>query len=90
MYDSSANNAIIECIARATPILVNPIAAVVEYLGEEYPFYFNSLEEAAVKAKDENLVKETHQYLLSYSTRGKLSQDYFKKSMEESEVYNLL
>ena len=37
LYDSSANNAIIECIARGTPILVNPIPAVVEYLGEDYP-----------------------------------------------------
>lgn len=33
LHDASANNTVIECIARATPLLVNPLPAVVEYLG---------------------------------------------------------
>lgn len=90
LYDSSANNAIIECIARATPLLVNPLPAVMEYLGEDYPFYYNSLEECAEKAEDLNLVKEAHEYLKECATRKKLSQEHFKKTFEESEVYNLL
>tara|TARA_Y100000593_G_scaffold95087_1_gene199423 strand:- start:31281 stop:33818 length:2538 start_codon:yes stop_codon:yes gene_type:complete len=90
LYDSSANNAIIECIARATPILVNPIPAVKEYLGENYPFYFETLEEAASKALDEELVLETHEYLLSHDTRFKLSQKHFIKTFKESEVYKSL
>ena len=90
MYDSSANNAIIECIARATPILVNPIPAVREYLGEDYPFYFNDLSEAADKALNLELVKETHRYLLGCETRKRFPQETFKKDFEESEVYKLL
>ena len=43
MYDASANNTVIECIARNTPILVNPIEPVKEYLGEDYPFYYEVL-----------------------------------------------
>ncbi|MGB3765491.1 MAG: hypothetical protein WA947_02945 [Phormidesmis sp.] len=49
LHDASANNTVIECIARATALLVNPLPAVVEYLGEGYPFYFRSLAEAAEK-----------------------------------------
>jgi len=90
LYDSSANNAIIECIARATPVLVNPLPAVVEYLGEGYPLYYNSLKEAAEKAENLELVKVAHEYLKDCETRQKLSQEYFKKSFEESEIYDLL
>ena len=46
LHDANANNAIIECIARATPLLINPLPAVVEYLGRDYPLYYSSLEEA--------------------------------------------
>jgi tetratricopeptide (TPR) repeat protein len=90
MHDSSANNAIIECIARATPLLVNPLPAVKEYLGEDYPMYFNSLEEAAEKGMDMELILQTHQYLKECETRSKLSGEYFLKSFMESKVYNLL
>ncbi len=90
MYDSSANNAIIECIARGTPLLVNPLPAVKEYLGEDYPMYFNTLEEAAAKALDTSLILETHEYLKSCETRQKLSAEYFLDSFCNSEVYQLL
>ena len=90
LYDSSANNAVIECIARATPLLVNPLPAVMEYLGEDYPFYYNSLEECAEKAENLDLVKEAHAYLKDCEIRKKLSQKHFKKSFEESEIYGLL
>ena len=90
LYDSSANNAVIECIARCTPLLINPIPAVVEYLGPDYPFYFNSLEEAAVMVKDFELVEETHRYLKTCDTRKKLSQAYFRKSIIESNIYEAL
>jgi tetratricopeptide (TPR) repeat protein len=87
LYDSSANNAIIECIARATPLLVNPLPAVKEYLGEDYPMYFNNLAEAAAKALDTALILEAHEYLKSCATRQKLSADYFLNSFYNSEVY---
>jgi hypothetical protein len=90
MYDSSANNAIIESIARATPVLTNPLPAITEYLGSDYPLYFESLEEAAKKASDLGLIKEAHQYLLECDTRKKLTPESFRKALRESEVYNLL
>lgn len=42
MYDASANNAVIEAIARESPIIVNKLPAVVEYLGEDYPLYIDA------------------------------------------------
>ncbi|WNZ46984.1 tetratricopeptide repeat protein [Leptolyngbya boryana CZ1] len=87
LYDASANTALIECISRATPLLVNPLPAVIEYLGEEYPLYFNTLAEAAEKAMDLDLIQKTHQYLKACPTREKLSAEYFAASMQASEVY---
>jgi hypothetical protein len=65
LLDASANNGVVECIRRNTPLLVNKHPAVVEYLGKDYPYYFESLEEANDKIKNINLVKETHNYLLN-------------------------
>ena len=63
LYDSSANNAIIECIARNTPILVNKIPPVVEYLGEDYPLYFENLKEASILLNNTNKIFEAFNYL---------------------------
>ena len=87
LYDSSANNAIIECIVRDTPVLVNPLEPVKEYLGEDYPFYFSSLEEAQVKAEDMRLVEETHQFLKNHPIKQKLTQEHFLKIFAESSIY---
>ena len=89
LLDSSANNAIVECVVRNTPLLVNRIAPVVEYLGADYPLYFESREEAEAKAADFDLVLEAHEYLKSlpedrYTVRG------FLDAVVSSEVYQAL
>ena len=90
LYDASACNAIVECIARNTPVLVNPLGAVMEYLGRDYPFYFNSLEEAAAKAENMELVHETHRYLVNHPMREKLTGNYFRDSFIHSAIYQSL
>ncbi len=90
LYNASANNVLVECIARNTPLLVNPIASVVEYLGEEYPLYFNTLEEAAMKLENEALIYQTHLYLKSHPFKEKFSYNYFVQSLKNSEIYKNL
>jgi hypothetical protein len=90
LIDASATNAIIECIARDTPVLVNPLPAVVEYLGEDYPFYYHSLEEAARKAEDHGLVLETHNYLRNSPIKPMLTPSFFRESFINSAIYQSL
>lgn len=90
LYDSSANNTVIECIARATPLLINPLPAVVEYLGVDYPLYFESLAEAAEKALNLHLIADAHHYLKHCPTRAKLAGQNFLDSVVNSEVYQLI
>ena len=80
LYDSSANNAVIECIARNTPLLVNKLPAVVEYLGEDYPLYFNDLSEAANKLHSDRLILSAHKYLCQLD-KGFLRKSTFRNGV---------
>lgn len=90
LWDVAACNTLIECIVRNTPILINPHPAAIEYLGKDYPFYFNSLEEAAKKADNMKLIKKTHQYLVKLAIKKRLTRQYFLKSFVNSEIYKKL
>ena len=90
LHDASANNTVVECIARATPLLVNPLPAVVEYLGASYPLYCTDAADAAAKAMDVARLRAAHEYLLGCATRAKLDPAYFRRSFEASEVYQRL
>ena len=90
LYDTSANNCIIECMARGTPILVNPLPAVIEYLGPDYPFYFSNLAEASKKLKNLELIKSTNEYLLISGVSEKITSEYFLKSIREGGIWKSL
>jgi hypothetical protein len=63
VYNSAANNIVLECIMNNTPLLVNNNVSIVEYLGENYPFYFTNYEDAERKGNDLELIIKTHNYL---------------------------
>ena len=90
LYDANANNAVIECLARATPLLVNRLPAVEEYLGPDYPLYFSDLVDAANKVQDLARVRAAHEYLLASELRLRLDGESFRRNLVNSEVYHLL
>jgi hypothetical protein len=79
LFDASANNVIVECIARGTPIIVNRHPAVVEYLGDRYPLYFGDpseipglLQPDHLLAAHRHLVSLDHWWLDGVSFRGQI------------------
>ena len=62
LIDSTANNVIIECIKSNCPILINKLPSITEYLGEDYPLYYNNYDEIPFLLTYEN-IKKTHKYL---------------------------
>jgi hypothetical protein len=82
-YDLSASNAIIECILTSTPLLICNHPACIEYLGEDYPFYFSCLEEASAKVKDMDLICKTHIYLKKMDKK-KFTYAYFNECVREA------
>jgi len=41
--DASAHNLILECIKFNTPIIVNKLQPIIEYLGQDYPLYYENI-----------------------------------------------
>ena len=79
LFDAAANNTILECIIRNTPIIVNRIEGVIDYLGEDYPLYFDNITEID-KLLDIKKIKEAHLYLKKMDKR-KFHTDFFITSL---------
>ena len=84
VWDSSANNTVIECIGRATPLLACKHPAIVEYLGENYPLYFDDHDHAVSLLQDLELIRETHEYMKS--RQWFISSDRFINSIMSSTI----
>lgn len=65
LFGASANNVVVECLARATPLVVNPLPPVVQYLGKDYPLYSKSPERWHEVLSVENIL-DAHTYLLEH------------------------
>jgi len=77
VLDAAANNVTIECLARNTPLIVNRHPAVIEYLGADYPLYFDHVAEIGEMLADESLILSAHQYLTACD-KSWLSQESFR------------
>jgi hypothetical protein len=89
LIDTSANNGVTDCLSRNIPLLVNCHPAVVEYLGDDYPFYYNTLESANKKINDTQLIKDTYEYLKNLN-KSRFSIRTFIKDFEASSIYKSL
>lgn len=76
--DCSASTAILEHIMTHTPVLVNRIPAIEEYLGKDYPMYIDDLPKNTDKLLiDRIFLQEVSDYLLVRSKKKELSVQYF-------------
>ena len=89
-YDISASNLVIECILRITPILVRKHSATIEYLGRDYPFYFETLEEANDKANNLELILFTHEYMKRNINKYNFTAEKFVNDFYDSDIYKSL
>lgn len=80
LIDASAVNTIIECIVRNTPILVNRLPATEEYLGKDYPLFYNEIVEAEYLLNDRKNIKKAHLYLLNMD-KTKFTIEYFLNTL---------
>jgi hypothetical protein len=87
LIDASAVTTIVECLVRGTPLLINRLEPVEEYLGHDYPFYFDSLEEAAEKLRDSGLILRTHRHMLENPILDDLTPQAFLNSVASTATY---
>jgi hypothetical protein len=79
LYDVAACNTIIECIILGVPILVKKLEGCVEYLGQDYPFYFSDLNEADKKIDDKDKIILTHNYLVNMNKEKFKINNFLKR-----------
>ena len=63
LRDANANNAVLEAIAMATPVIINRHPAAVEYLGADYPLFFDRIADISQILADIPRIEEAAQYL---------------------------
>lgn len=90
LHDASANNALVECLARGTPLLINPLPAVVEYLGHDYPLYYDDLETAARRVLDTARLRAAQEHLLANPVRQRLDPARFREQLEATGIIQAL
>ena len=85
LEDSSANNTVIECIIRCTPILVNRLPALEEYLGKEYPLFYENIKEAESLMQERKLIEAYH--YLEKLDKSDLTIENMIDSVYNSDIY---
>jgi hypothetical protein len=89
LVDASAVNTILECIVRNTPILVNRLLATEEYLGCNYPLFYDNLDEATALISNCRNIKKAYLYLRNLD-KTKFKVKYFLESLVDSDMYTKL
>ena len=75
LFDAAANNTVVECIVRNTPLLVNKVGGVADYLGEDYPLYYKDHREIQSLMTVEK-IREGYEYLAKMD-KTDLTHTYF-------------
>lgn len=76
LYSSTCNNVIMECIKSHCPLLINRLPEIEDYLGSEYPLFYNDINDANTKLSDIELITQSHEYLKTLDI-SKFNIDYF-------------
>lgn len=79
----NASNTVLEHLARATPLVVNPHPAIVDYLGCDYPLYYGCLAEAENILRDTKTLRQGHEYLKLRAQSPATRYDWFISALRD-------
>ena len=79
LFDVSEVNIINECIVRNIPVLVNKLNCVVELLGEDYPFYYETFCGATMKIDNIKIIEKTYNYLVRLDKEKYKPESFIKE-----------
>lgn len=89
LYCASANNTIIECVVRNTPVVVNRLPTVEEYLGNDYPLFYDDINHANDIVNNDRLLIDGYDYLTKRDKR-RFTIDNFITTIVNSHLYSSL
>ena len=86
LVDAAAVNTVIECIVRAIPIIINRLPALEEYLGIDYPLFYNNnatqteINLFVIQCFEKELIRKAHIYLYQKG-KERLHMDEFVRKV---------
>jgi hypothetical protein len=80
LIDAGANNVVLECIIRNTPLIINKLPGVVDYLGENYPLYFENINDVSALLDNEKIITSAYLYLKNMD-KTELTNKYFYRTI---------
>ena len=79
-YDAAATNGLLEYIVSNTPIVVNRHPAIVEYIGEDYPLFYEDINHCPDNyLKSYEYIKKTVKYLENRAKMNIFKQESFNE-----------
>lgn len=81
IYDMSGSNLICECIRYNTPIVINRIKQLEDLLGEKYPMFYDSIDNANLLIQNDTIIQKTSIYLKNIEY--KISMKHFITCLRE-------
>lgn len=82
-YAATASNAVLECIARNTPVVLNRLSSHEYYLGRDYPLFYDKFDRAVELLTPHKLL-EGHQYLVAMDKSDLSSGPFVDTVLEAS------
>jgi len=81
-FDCEASNAILEHLMTHTPIIVNRLPSIEEYLGSDYPMYYENISSDPDRfLLNRSFIHDVSKYLKSRSQMREFTIDYFCKTI---------
>lgn len=88
LINAEENETVLDCIAHQTPVIVNQAPSTVEYLGSQYPLFYDTLEDISGRALlEEDKLEEAKQYLAHVPQR---TEERFIRDIQNSAIYRSL
>lgn len=84
LWNASANNSILECMQSNIPAFVTRLHSVEEYLGPDYPMFYNNIQDIEPIINDKSMLynkyKETYNYLIKLD-KTTISHGHFNSEL---------
>ena len=90
LFDAPANTTVVECLARATPLIINRLAGVEEYLGVDYPLFYDTLDEAAALLRSEERLIAGSRHLAALPIQQEITASAFLDNLQRTAIYREL
>lgn len=89
-WDTSANNTLVECIERTTPVLCPELPAIIEYVGDTYPLLYKNSQHASELLNDPGSILNAHEHMKTLLESRKFTIENFINDIKASRIYKNL